>query len=91
MENNLDELKSQEKKLDIKPHILQTEEVPELNINIDEENFNIELDESESENLIKRLFEEKPDKNVSDFKRKALESYKKTKERSEKFKKKIFG
>ena len=91
MENNLDELKPQEKKSDIQPHIPQPEEVPELNLNVDEENFNIELDEAESAKLLKRLFEEKPDKNVLEFKKKALESYKKTKERSERFKKEIFG
>jgi len=91
MENNLDDLKPQEKKSNIKPHISQPEEVPELNLNVDEENFNIELDEAESEKLLIRLFEEKPDKKVLEFKKRALELYKKTKERSEKFKKKIFG
>lgn len=91
MEENLEESKPERRETEIKAQIVEKEENFEFHLNVNEENLNIELNEKESEKLLKRLFEGKPNEIALEFKKKALKSYNETKERSKKFKDTIIG
>ena len=63
----------------------------EFILNTDMEDIDLTLNIEESEKLLKRLFEEDPNKKLLEFKKRARATYKKIKEQSKKFEKEIFG
>lgn len=72
-----------------KHDILET--IDEFILNTDMEDIDLTLSVEESEKLLKRLFEEDPNKKLLEFKKRARATYKKIKSQSKKFEKEIFG